>query len=61
MSLFCMDQQQDLVRREMQAFLGRQLRAAYDLSQPLPERLNALLRQLEQRERETCVSGGTQT
>jgi hypothetical protein len=34
---------------EVQAAIGRYLRADYDLAQPIPDRLVDLLRQLEQR------------
>ena len=34
---------------EVQAAIGRYLRAEYDLAQPIPDRLVDLLRQLEQR------------
>jgi hypothetical protein len=35
---------------ELQAAIGRCLRAEYDLGQPMPQRLVALLIQLEQRD-----------
>jgi Anti-sigma factor NepR len=38
---------------EVQAAIGRYLRAEYDLAQPIPARLVDLLRQLEQRDRQS--------
>jgi Anti-sigma factor NepR len=37
---------------EVQAAIGRRLRAEYDLAQPIPARFIDLLRQLEQRDRQ---------
>jgi Anti-sigma factor NepR len=38
---------------EVQAAIGRRLRAEYDLAQPIPARFIDLLRQLEQRDRQS--------
>ena len=38
---------------EVQAAIGRYLRAEYDLAQPIPARLVDLVRQLEQRDRQS--------
>ena|SRR6476620_11440751 len=38
---------------EVQAAIGRYLRAQYDLAQPIPARLVDLVRQLEQRDRQS--------
>jgi hypothetical protein len=46
---------------ELQAFIGRQLRAAYDevLNEPVPDRFRALLEQLDQAEPEARNDGGS--
>jgi hypothetical protein len=52
--------QKTFYHRAMQTSLGNALRAQYDLSEPMPDRLSRLLSELEEKDRERDDPTGPQ-